>query len=314
MSDQIVPRGRELTFNIIFTPGSFAYLKFLLPGMLNRLTCSFRLAANGCSREETAAMTDCCKRFDRLEFHQLPFTGMVPHGKALNHLQKMERTDYFCFMDPDIVVTHNFLSGLLPALAGQAAVFSGRPVWQETDSDILPEGENRLMGRYCRTAGGLLLGSSYFGIYRNPVLNRFIEKQGFCFERFSWPELPPRASLLLVKTGLAANYYDTAKVLNILLQEQGAGLCYHDTPGLLHIGGLSCNILSRGKLTRREDLSMERSLKRKLSVHLLQWLHALLNARPLPSMPAGNHPEIHKKIARLKRQITEDYHAYKDRF
>jgi hypothetical protein len=310
-----IPREEDLTFNIIFIPGAFSTLGFLTLGLLNRLNCSFRLVSNGCGPEETRRLESFCRDNERLDFLALPFTRMVDHGSALNYLQKIETSGYFCFMDADIVAGGNFLTELLPVLAGRAAVFSGRPVWQAREEDILPAGQNRLMGRYCRTGAGFLLGCSYFAIYRNLELNRFIETFGFCFDRFSWPDLPPRARLLLVKMGLPANYYDTGKVLNILLQERGLKQAYHEAEGLYHIGGLSCGVIAAANPPGPgAGLPEATRFKRELSAHLLDWFRALFSGGALPPTPAADDAGVFEKVERLKTQIRLDYHEFKDRF
>lgn len=311
-----VPVEEDLTFNIIFTPGTFEYLGFLVLGLLKQLKCSFRLAANRCEPEEIKRIKNFCSSHSRLDFLSLPFDRMVHHSTALNYLQKMETSGYFCFMDSDILAAGNFLTQLLPLLDKYCAIFSGRPAWLEKGKDILPPGRNRVMGRFSRTNSGFLLGCSYFAIYDNLKLSRFIETHGFGFDNFYWRDIPPRSRLQLVKMGLPANYYDTGKVLNILLQESGEKLVYSEPRGLHHIGGLSIGVLvSRGSASdRRSRLPAETETKRVLSWHLLEFLHALFNARPLPPAPVLDNAGILKQVEGLKEHLVCYYDEFKEQF
>lgn len=307
-----VPAARDLTFHIVLVPGAFTVQGCYILGMLRRLPCSFRLVSNGCSPDENRRIKQFCQTGKRLDLVVLPHDAMVDHGTALNTLQQMETSDYFCFMDADILASQNFLKELLPLMSGHAAVFSGRPLWQTQPETVLPAAQKRIMGRYLRTHSGVLLGGSYFAVYRNNLLKSIVREYGICFHRLNWQDLPPRVSLLMVKMGLPAAYYDTGKILNILLREQGFDLAYHEPEGLLHIGGLSCNVAVASKTSPAPHHPPQATrLKWQLSSHFLKWHRALVSGSPLPPTPSIEEPEIMEKIERAKEQIRMDYHEFK---
>jgi hypothetical protein len=315
MSEQL-PVEEDLTFNIIYTPGTFAYLGFLTLGLLSHSKCSFRLAANGCEPKEIESMKSFCRSRKRLSFLSLPFLRIVHHSIALNYLQKMETSNYFCFMDSDILAADNFLTQLLPLTNKYCAIFSGRPAWLEKDQDILPPGRTRVMGRFRHTNNGLQLGCSYFAIYDNRKLTRFIKTNGFGFDNFYWQNIPPQSHLQLVKMGLPASYYDTGKVLNILLQESGEKLIYCEPRGLHHIGGLSCGVLlsRRSIMEQKARKDVETELKRVLSGYFIDLFHALVREHPLPPIPVLDKPGILKQVEYIKEQILSYYHEYREQF
>jgi len=302
--DTSVPRETELTFNVVYTPGAFKHQSLFLLSMLKHLNCSFLVVANGCDAAETQRMQSFCEQKSRLEFLALPFPKMLHHSKVLSYLQQFETSDYFCFMDSDILATGNFLTPMLPLLTHHSAVFSGRPLWQTEEKAGRPAGQNRLMGRYLWSTNGFFLGCSYFAIYNNRRLGSVIEEIGVGFDNTRWEALPPRAKLLMVKMGQRAAYYDTAKVLNILMQEAGFKLVQQESEYLHHIGGLSSGVLRgpQGHINPSNPPPKETKIKRVVNSYFLKLLAALTEGVPLPPVP-----EINDEWVLNGTRLTKDH-------
>jgi len=229
----------ELTFHIIYTPHSFTLFRWFLKGLLRWSDVRLRLVANGCSAEETAAIREFALARPRLDFLMLPGDGIMKHADALNFLQARERSEFFCFMDPDILVTAEFMPALTAALAEHAALFTGAPLWARDVDQVLPVAGRAMPGRYHRTRDGLCLGGTYFAVYRNEDLTAVRYRYGIGFERLRWSEIPFRWRWRIRRRGLKRRKYDTGKVLNLVLLSENKSLHWLELPGLYHVGGAS---------------------------------------------------------------------------
>jgi len=234
----------QLTFNIVYIPGSVRYLRLFALSLLNSADCSFRLISNGCGPDEARLLRDFCGCSPRMEFLALPYGGMVSHGRALSCLQSQERSAYFCFMDSDILATGQFLNEFVPCVDQYAGVFSCPPVWCTAEDQVLSPTFQRMAGRYNWTESGVCLGSSYFAIYDNRVLTSLFRSTGIDFRRYLWDELSLAQCSELAGMGLKMDLYDTGKVVNLLLLCRGHELVFKESPTLKHVGGISLEIFS----------------------------------------------------------------------
>lgn len=309
---ETVPGESELTFNIMFIPGEFKYLGFLVQGYLEHMKCSFRLVSNCCTPKEKQAMESFCRSHSRLEFLELPFPERVHHSRALTYLQSIETSRYFCFMDPDTVITGPVLGSMLPLPGNCGAVFSGQPVWQEDRATILPPGQDRVMGRYGWTQDGTFLGYSYFCIYRNQPLSRVIQTRGWGFDRVYFQDLPPHIRLLLVKMKLHARYYDTGKVVNTLLREDGAAFVYSGPQELFHLGGIALRIrdFQQNKEHLKKNLHPDVQVKPIVGRYFINCLDALADNQPIPPVPQLENDSVRIKVKNATRHLVDQYHDY----
>ena len=140
----------ELNFNIVYTVGTVRYLRLLVFSLLKWSEASFRLVANGCSPEEAHMLEELCRSSSQLEFLALPSTTLLPHSDVLSHLQSMEQSQYFCFMDSDILATGDFVSEMAPYLGQYSAVFSATPIWCTEEEQVLPDILPRMPGHFNR--------------------------------------------------------------------------------------------------------------------------------------------------------------------
>lgn len=249
-----------LTFNIVYTPGTVAYLIPFLASLLRWSDCRFRLVSNGCLLPERRLLQQVSAADERLSCYTMPTNGMADHGTVLNYLQAMTTDRYFCFMDSDLFATGDFLSELMPLLRGRAAVFSGAPAWMTFAQGILPSHFVTVSGVHHQTDRGTCLGSSYFAIYDNRALTDCLQATGIGFQTCRWGELPGQIRQSFASLGWQKQGFDTGKVLNLLLQLRGQDLQYADSERLRHIGGFS--FLS-------QDNSNLRGWKQRLSERLV---------------------------------------------
>lgn len=248
----------RLVINTIYTPGSVQYLYMFVLSWLKWSNCLFRLVVNGCTLEEVRILQEFCTKDSRLDLLILSSTKVMSHGEILNSLQALEQSEYFCFMDPDILVTGEFLQNVVPALGRYAGVFLGAPLWNDNGDQILPENEQNIWGRYNRTPENVCLGSTYFAIYNNTALSKMICSTGLSFDKYVWEDIPECCQRQIAQMGLQRKFYDTGKVLNLLLQAQGELLTFKEMPYLQHIGGINQYLL------RKIRRPMSRRLKKDL--------------------------------------------------
>lgn len=228
-----------LKFNIVYTPGTVRYLGMFVHSLLKWSDASFRLVSNGCLPPERRFLRKLCDRDPRLDYWAIPTKTCMPHDQALNYLQAMTESDYFCFMDSDIFASGDFLGEVRERLTEHAGLFSGAPIWVTARDQILPEAFQIMSGLHSQAHNGACLGSTFFAVYDNAALTAWMQSAGMGFETYEWSEIPREHQERLADMGLAKESYDTGKVLNLLLLSQGHRLTYLNLPHLCHIGGTS---------------------------------------------------------------------------
>lgn len=229
----------DLTFNIIYTTMTVHHLLPFVSTFLEYTNCKFRLVDNGCTSEEHQILEAFCRQSDRLSFYSFNSANVIPHGQALSQLQEMETSDYFAFMDSDIFATGIFLESHLQSLQEHIAICSCLPIWHSQNEVEMRENFTIMGGCFLKTHNHHFLGVSYYAIYRNHQLTEAIRATGISFSSYHWPQIPNPHQQTLQRLGLQKNFYDTGKVLNILLQQRGETITYQPTPHLVHIGAFS---------------------------------------------------------------------------
>ena len=318
----------NLTFNIIYTPGTVRFLSLFIFSLLRWSDCKFRLIANGSRSEESEMLKRVCDEHPRLEFNRLPSSATAKHGHVLDYLLKQECSEYFCFMDSDIFATGEFISELLTNLDGNSAVFSCSPLWCGPDEQVLPDFDVRMRGWYNRSISGLCLGSSYFAIYDTKVLTNIVEDSNITFRRYDWKEVPTQYQQDLIHLGLRKNIYDTGKLLNLLLLIKGEKLVIRESPVLTHLGGMSNRILSdhagqrtletilknvSGELSEEGAGQLLESLKRReaILIYFGQLLKYLFENNRKPTLPEEvRSTKVKEKMRRTTEGIENLYEEF----
>jgi hypothetical protein len=336
----------DLTFNIVYTTGTVKYLQLIVFSLLKRSGYSFRLVANACSPEEVRLLQKLSCSSPRLDFLVAPSKTIMRHGAVLDYLQSLEHSDYFCFMDSDILATGDFSSEVSPYLSQYAGVFSGRPLWCMEEEQTLPETLPSIPGHCNRTANGICLGSSYFAIYDNRILTQFIQSTGIGLARYQWSAIPAPYQSQLIDMGLKRTRYDTGKLLNILLAAQGTPAFFLDSTSLQHIGGVSAQTARRssGRLRKKiksttwlpvvklkqwsrklarvmgarkvdeeamtAELRQLQTRRRRSAAYFHRLFDSLFENRPLPAIPRVGDPGTEEKIESAAENIVSLYEEF----
>ena len=248
-------RSGNVTFNVIFVPDTVQYLQVLTRSVIKYSQCRFRLVSNACSSVENRILRDIASGSSRLEFYQVPATQSQRHGLILNHLQRLERSGTFAFMDSDVYATGEFLASILSAFRCSKAVFSCSPIWCNEQLETAPDDARILTGLYNRLSDGLVVGSTYCAVYDNSILTEVIRETDAGFDNCLWDDIPWSIRKELGSDNRTYEKYDTGKVLNILLGLRGHRLNNFRSETLKHVGGISALTLRRRNRTLSRILS-----------------------------------------------------------
>lgn len=321
-------KNTPLKFNIIYIAGTVNYLSLFVFSLLKWSNCSFRLISNGCQPEERKLLKCLCMTNSRLEYLEIPSETGIKHGKALAYLQSIEEGDYFCFLDSDIFATHDFLSELFILAEKHFAVFSCSPIWFATEEQSLPDFHPRMPGHFNKADNGVCLGTTYFAIYENKTLTQFLQKTGLHFDKYNWQEIPDQYKAQLEEMGLKKQIYDTAKVLNLIIQTEGQQIIVHDTSALCHIGGISAVYASDNKLLSKTNILrnwirkishsifsrqfQKDALKRRAetSRYFTSVLQSLFEGAELPPLMEISNPDIRKRIQSATKDMVGVYEEF----
>lgn len=227
-----------------------------------------RLVANGCKPYEEQLLARACEESERLEFHSLRSARTIGHGEALDQLLAIETSELFTFMDSDIFATASVSMSDIEPLPGEVASSACRPVWHSEHDACMPASYQIMGGRYTSSATGHFLGCTYLASYRSDVLREVMASMGLSFRRYRRKHLPADILLKLDGLGLRKQFYDTAKVINIILQHEGHKMSFREVDGLLHVGGISA------KANRPVDpTGLKRAIKFFLPPRLRNWIN-----------------------------------------
>ena len=248
---------RDLTFNIIYMPGTFRLLRVFLLSLLDHsASCRFRLISNGCGEEEMCLIQVFCARYPRLSWQVVATGTPRAHGEVLSLLQEQEESPVFAFMDSDIFATAPFLEELLTAAGTADAVFSCSPFWAAGRGLRASRESMVLSGVFNELADGTCVGGSYFAVYDNQKLSLCRAETTVDLGLYLWRQIPGRLRRELRAAGKKKGIYDTGKLVNILLGHRGAALTFRISPGLFHVGGISLVASPRTETRLRTRLRM----------------------------------------------------------
>lgn len=276
------PSAQSITFNIIYSwPGGAGYFLPFISSLLESTECGYRLVANGCSAAERRRLGERCAQVPRLDFLDLSQDTVLEHGRVLDLLCEMETSDYFCFLDSDAFSRSDFVTELLPLLENYIAVFSAPPIWCEAQNRVLG-GWPEIGGRHIYDSEGTCLGTTHLAMYHVRPLREFIAASGLTFRRYRWNEIPRQHHAALSAVGLRRAQYDTAKVLNIRLQQEAGEFTFLETESICHLGAMYEFFLDHRRSLRDRTIRRLRFLCRRL-VRRARDLGYTIAARVVPS-------------------------------
>ncbi len=238
----------NLTFHIIFCPGTVRYLRLAVLSLLRFSDYRYRLVANGLDRQEMSELREFCRTSHRLEFVPFPTRVMLPHGILLSLLQQRESGERFCFMDSDIFASARFQEQLERHLV-DCDVFSSCDLMRFDSTESLVG----FGGRCLTSPNGLALATTYFAVYRQELLHRVIVETGVGLEMHPSAEhLSDRIREQLRSLGADdMTAFDTGKLLNVLSHSYEPRFQHVELDGLTHVGGMTSAFIQAGWLKER---------------------------------------------------------------
>jgi hypothetical protein len=305
------PRS-AFVFNVVWAGTDFPYLRHFVASQLRHGDAQFRFVANGCPPDQVRHMEEFAAAADgRVTEVFISSTTIDRHGQALDAvLLARDDGEFFCFVDPDILARGRYLEPFADALdAGCAGVTSGKGVW--TDDVVVPAGHPGVPGECFYSRDGYLFGSPHFAMYRRAPLLATMSRWGVGFGS-TGGELTPPAAEALASAGHAYWVYDTGKIVNILLQEDGHRLCHFEQPSLLHIGGMSHYLSTPigGGRPRTAGEATDLGLpwppaRLEVARHTAALLRSLSENEPPPPPPPRLDADLARRLNKVRAAILD---------
>jgi hypothetical protein len=309
---------RSFVFNIVWTGSVFTYLRYFVASQIAQSDARFRFLGNGCPPEQLQLMERFAQqRPDRVIEVLETSPTMVNHGAALDSVRELrDDGEFFCFIDPDILARGPFVGAFAEALdGGCAGVTSGRGIW--LDDDRVPPGHPGVAGEHFYSQDGYLFGSPHFAMYRRAPLDATIERWGVTFVS-AGGDLSNVAKERLRAAGHDYFIYDTGKLVNIFLQEDGNRLCHFEHPELMHIGGVSHYLAPTGMIERDGDepepnWGTWRGMETRYEVarFTARVLRELTEGRAAPEVPARLDPSISERLVPVRAALVDLVERYR---
>jgi len=322
MADRPAPPAEaDLVFNVVWTGVTFPTMRYFVQSLMAHTEARFRFVANQCAPDQVEAM----ERFRSLHPEQVvEVLDVSPdvlesHGFCLEAVRRQRADgDWFSLVDPDIKAVGPFVADLAADLADADVVTSGTEVW--TDSNVVPAGHPGVAGEHFFTPDGFVFGSPHLAIYRRSVLDATIDRWGIYFGS-AGPDLSDPIRSLLAERGALYHVYDTAKVVNAMIQVDGGTLTHREIGSILHIGGLAHYVSPEfyiegpdGQLepewTRwRTSESERRHAVTRFTAAVLQ---AAQRGQPPPAVPDDVDAPMASKLTRVRAEIVDLVDRYRD--
>jgi hypothetical protein len=314
-----VPSEDELVFNIVVTGDVFAHLKYFIASLIGESSARFRLVVNACTPESVELMhAFAADHADRVtDVVEVSRDTMVGHGKALDLLMEQRHDgDWFCFVDADIEARSAWLAPFCQLLGRYDVVSSGKEVW--TDDNVVDKAHLGfgLGGRHFYHPDGFVYGCPHLAMYRREALDDTQRRWGVVFGQRG-DDLSDAMTARLDEAGHLYKAYDTAKVVNILLQLDGHTLIHEENPELVHIGGLS-HFLAPPEWDKRSgpdgepDWTTTTGIEARAAVarYTASVLRALTVGEPAPAVPAGLPAGIDQRVRFVRGELIDMMERY----
>lgn len=309
----------DVTFNVVWTGGSFGYLQYFVASQLAWTRARFRFVVNACAPSQIEEMQRAAaRRPDRIAEVLVVSDELIGHGLALDAVRR-RRDDgpVFAAIDPDIKANGPFVGDLLALLDGDVvAVSSATEVWSA--DNVVPEGHWGVAGEHFYDRDGFTFGGPHLVLYRRDALDATCDRWGVTLGS-AGPEIPDEARARLEEVGRGFKVFDTGKIVNVLLQADGGRVVQHELDQLVHIGGMSHYFEPSGQVvaddgsTRpqwaRHENVRDRYLVARYTAELLD---ALRRGRPAPAAPGGLEPVLQAKMVRVHAEVVDLMETYRE--
>ena len=310
----VVPRQRDLVFNVVVTGGLFGLMQSFVASLMHHSSARFRLVTNACTAASIEEMEQFAREHDDqiVEVLDVSPETMVGHGEALERvLARRDDGAWFCFVDADIKARGPWLEAFIELLDDVDVVSSGKEVW--TDDNVVAEEHLGigLGGRHFYHPNGFVYGCPHLGIYRRSSLDDTRERWGVGLGHRG-DDLGAEATRRLDEAGHLYRMYDTAKVVNILMQLDGYTLVHEENPQLVHIGGLS-HYLAPSEWDIRTGDGVEPGWTRTRGVEaraaVARYAAAVLRAatsnQDVPDVPSDVDPNLEERLQLVRVELVD---------
>lgn len=285
----------DLRFHVIYTPGTFQYLRPFLFSLLRWSDCRFRVVSNGCGKSERRLIESTCRRSSRLEVIHFRQKAVLPKGRVLNALYTREKGRFFCCMDSDIFAVGQWLDEVVEELGHHAAIFSAPHFLMSEEGKTMPAKIEGAFGIHVRDPEGHCIGTTCFAIYDKKISDAYIHAKGIDFSGTAWAHVPAAYRSCFVRRGLQVKEFNSGKILNICMSCDGASLFYRNLENLRHIGGFSF-----AKPNRLHGESIPTSRDRRAD-YFYELLRSVANGAEPPPLPECSQHAIQK----YRNMVTE---------
>lgn len=300
-------------FNVVWTGTVFPYLRYFVASQLAQSDARFRFVANGCPPDQIELMERwAAAHADRVVEVLDVSTTMIAHGVALDAVRaSRDDGELFAFIDPDIAAKAPFLSVFTSLLVdGCVVVTSGAEVW--SDDNLVPEGHPGVAGQHFVGRDGFVFGSPHLAIYDRRALDETTARWGVGLGS-AGPDLDDAARDRLAEMGQTYLVYDTAKIVNALLQADGHRIVHRDLPQLIHIGGLAHYLAPSGGFVEGADGELEpdwahwggEPARLDVARFTALTLRNLCDGGPVPDIPPQTEPGIAAKLELVRVEMTD---------
>ena len=242
----------DITFNVIFVPGTVPYLLLPVQSLVDNSRYCYRLISNGLNDEEVNLLKRYADSHEQLSFFVYPAKNPLEHGTILDLLYYRFRDEVFAFCDPDIVALKPFGPWVDQQFQGVDALSSCSAVmWED-----FPRREG-FAGRATHTRTGERLPTSFFTLYRREAIAPSIEMGMSLTRRLTCTQFS-NAELNLVKSfGWQNNEpCDTGKVVNLDMMRRHCKIRHVESERLLHLGGVA-SWLMKNQPSQTEQVGFE---------------------------------------------------------
>lgn len=315
----VVTAEEDLVFNLVWTGTVFDQLQLFTSSVLANSGARLRFLANQCPPEQLDAMERFAdaSRGRVVEVVDASPRVMARHGDVLDLVRRTrDDGEFFCFLDPDICARGPFLAPFVDALGEVAAVTAGRELW--SDHSVRPADHPGVNGEYFFDQDGFTFGSPHFAVYRRAELDDTADRWGVGFSS-AGNDVPAETRARLAEVGRDYWIYDTAKIVNILLQGDGHELRHQEHPDLIHIGGVS-HFLAPPLTPSDDDGSTPKvwghdvydwgkwdgqAMRYLVAGYTATVLDALFAGRTVPEPPADAPTAMLGRLALVRETMTE---------
>jgi hypothetical protein len=210
-------------------------------------------------------------------------------------------------MDSDILAAGDFMAELQPLLADAAGVFSAWPLMVRNQEKVLQADHQYIGGHHLATPTGVCLGGTYFAMYHRAALTSAMQYAPDGFGVSYRRQLPWATRSLLKRVAQERLFYDTGRLLNLILIDQGYLLRTLETDRLCHIGSYSMLTHQASHPPPASPFSVRKSTSR-VAKHFVRAVKEIINGQSYRRWVNRQLFDVSQK--QQKRQLRREVALY----